>query len=423
MSRAHGVLALLLAAALAWAYALTRPEWWPAGDADRPVLLWTLDARDVLSVEYSEGGSRVALKSDATQRLPDGAPAWWIDAEGPAAAADAPPAPLQRPQPGKPAAPATPAHPAGPGAKPAAPGAKSAPPDVSARPQPGAAERASFRGGMAAANLVRELARLPALREIGRVDARQLQAFGLDKPVGTLRIERAAGSAEAARGEPLRLDLGIATVGGGTRYAALQPAGRVFIIPQGALRQMEHARRLMDHEWLSFNLIDAKRIEARMGKRTLTLWRLDLPPAAAQRWARKSDAAQGEPAAQAWVQTLAGVKVLDYSAAGALPLGPEPVLEITVHRGPPPKPIAGAPAGGAASAPGAAPPASGQAASAEPPDQPVVLRVYPAGGKAGGKGDAERLSAVSTYTSTPVAVSGSAVKAVLDQARALLDSH
>lgn len=442
MTRAHGVLALLLAVALAWAYALTRPEWWPAGDANRPVPLWTLDVRDVLLVEYSEGGSRVALKSDATQRLADGAPAWWIDAEGPAAAAEAPPGTPGRPPAGKPEAPGKAARPAGRGAKPAAPGsapgAKSAQPggaapsaSTAAPAQPGAPERAGFRGGVVAANLVRELARLSALREIGRVDARQLQAFGLDKPVGTLRIERASGtaargadarSAEATRSaEPLRLDLGIATLAGGTRYAALQPGGRVFIIPQGAFRQLEHARRLMDREWLPFNLIDAQRIEARIGKRTLTLWRLDLPPAVTQRWARKPDAAQGEPAALTWVQTLAGVKVLDTLGAGALPLGPEPALEVTVVRAP--KPTAGAPAGSAAASPGSTPLSSGSAASGEPPDQPVVLRIYPAAGRTGGKVDAERLNAVSTYTSAPVAVSGPAVKAVLDQARALLDSH
>jgi hypothetical protein len=436
MTRAHGVLICLLAVSLVWAYSLTRPEWWPTG-ADKPVPLWTLEARDVTRVEYNEAGSKVALKADSVQKLADGSPSWWIDAEGPAAAAETPPAPPAaapaRPgRPGRPPLPARPGRPGAQGAKPApsttpappakAPGpagtaadAKPAAPAAAAAaaaspaPKPGAGERASFRGGNLAANVVRTLAQLASLREIGRPDAKQLLAYGLDKPTGTLRIERTGG-------EPLLLNLGIPTVGGGNRYAAL-PDGRVFIVQLNAFRQMEHARRLMDREWIPYNImLEAQRVEARMGKQVLKLWRLDVPSATPQRWAKTQDAKQGDPAAQAWVQSLMGVKVLDYLGADALPKATETEIEITVYRDTAAKGAGGSPAGGKSS------PGSPLASASQDPSA-IVLRIFPAGGKHSGKVGADRQTAISPYTIAPVQVSSTAVKAVVDSARALLGSH
>jgi hypothetical protein len=397
MTRAHGVLALLLAAALVWAYALTRTDWWPATDASRPVAVFSVEPRDVLRLEYAEGNSRVVLKSDPAVLLSNGMPAVWIEAEGPAAAPEGtgtPPA--ARAKASKSAAAVTKPGTAAsktPSKTPAAAQSATTQPATtqSAAAQPAAAGRVSFRGGIFAAAVLQDLARLSALRDLGRVSAQQLESFGLAKPSATLRLERKGG-------EPLLLNLGNATFGGVPRYAQLQPGGRVFLVPQSSIRQLERPRRLMEREWLPFNLLDAESIEAKLGARTLTVWRLiHAPRTEPQRWARQRDATQGEPAALAWTQSLAGVKVLDYLDAAAVPAGSETVLEVTVRMP--------APASAAASA--AAAPA------------PVVLRVF----KGARKEDAGQLRAVSGYTGAPVALSAPAVQAVLDQARPLLDSR
>jgi len=365
MTRAHGVLALLLAAALAWAYALTRVDWWPAKGTNQPVAMLALEPRDVLRVEYAEGGSQVSLKSASAVSLPGGTPSVWIEAQGPAAAPEGP-----RTQP--------------PGSSPSAPS--------------NAPDRAAFRGGPVAAAVLRELARLTGTRDLGRMNAQQLETFGLVKSSATLRIERRGG-------EPLQVNLGHATLGGVTRYAQLQPDGHVFLVPQSAIRSLEHPRRLMDREWLPFNLMDARLIEAKLGARTLTVWRIaNAPHTEPQRWSRKRDAPRGEPAALAWMQALAGVKVLDYLDAAAVPAGSETVLEVTVHTLEPAS-SAGTPVPNALGAP--------------PATAPVVLRVF----KADRKADPGRLRAVSGYTVSPIALSAPAVQAVLDLARPLLDSH
>lgn len=376
MTRAHGVLALLLAAALAWAYALTRTEWWPARGSNEPVALISVEPRDVLSLEYTEAGSKVVLKNDPAVPLTSGQPAVWIDAEGPAAVLEAPASRLPQ------SSPSTLTNAPGSAGPPLQSGAASSAPP----------ERASFRGGLFAAAVLRDLAHLSAVRDLGRVDAQQLEAFGLAKSTATLRVERTGG-------EPLVLKLGNATLAGLTRYAQLQSGGRVYLVPQSTLRQLERPRRLMDREWLPFNLADARLIEAKLGGRTLSIWRLvNVPPTEPQRWSRKRDAASGDPAAQGWIQALAGVKVLDYLDQAAPPAGSETQLEVSVYL---------------------TEPASGAGAPPAPPSAPVVLRVF----KPGKKAAAGQVSAVSGYTRMPVALSAPAVQAVLDRARSLLDSH
>jgi hypothetical protein len=372
MTRAHGILALLWAAALAWAFALTQPGWWPADAADRPIPLWTLDAKDLQRVEYRDGASRVMVTFDAARLLPDGAPAPWLEAEGPAAEPDAPRPPLP-PRPGAPK-----------------PDLKKPP-----APQPGAAggtpqtaAKIKFRGGPAASRVVQDLARLAALRDLGRLDEKRRGEFGLATPAGTLRLERAGG-------EPLILDLGNAPPGGGTRYAMLRASGRVYLVNQGVLRSFDRARRLMDREWMPFSPAEIKRIDAKLEGKTLTVWQLALPRTEPQRWARKADAPKGEPNALKWVQALQGMKVLDYAAPADTPAQAGALLEIAVT------PAEGKPAAGGAAAP----------ASAEP----VTLRVFKSAGK-----NSDKLRAESGYTGAPVELGASAVQSVIDQARELL---
>ncbi|MFI5400832.1 MAG: hypothetical protein ACHQZQ_07275 [SAR324 cluster bacterium] len=393
MTRATGILALLWVAALAWAFALTQPDWWPAGQADRPIALWTLDAQDFRRIEYSQGASHVALTFDPAVRLADGSPESWLEAEGPAADAETPP---------KPAAPKGGAlQPAG---KPGSARRPEAPPVTSAG-KPEAPAKIGFRGGLAAARLVRELAHLSALRELGRVDQKRLTAFGLAPPLATLRLERAGGDA-------LILDLGIAPFGAGTRYALLRSTGRAYVLNQGMLGGFDHPRRMMDREWAPFSVADAKRIDAKLGGRTLTVWQLDLPRTETQRWARSANAAKGEPDALRWVQALMGVKVLDYLAPAHQPARSEVMLEVVVT-----------PAGGNPAAPASALPA-GPLSTA-----PVTLRVFksaassrrgPAEPAASANAAGRTLRAASGYTGSPVELSAPAVQSVIDQARALL---
>jgi len=382
MTRATGSLALLWLAALAWAFALTQPGWWPAGQADRPIPLWTLEAQDIRRIEYSQGASRVVLTFDPAVRLADGSPESWLEAEGPAAAAETPPTPPPPPrgahqQPGKPgSAPRTGTSPAAPGGMPEAPA------------------KIGFRGGPAAARALQELTHLTALRDLGRAGEKRLAAFGLAPPLATLRLERGGGN-------PLILDLGIEPFGVGTRYALLRSTGRAYLLNQGMLAAFDRPRRLLDREWLPFSLAGAKRIDAKLGGRTLTVWQLDLPRTEPQRWARSAGTAKGEPDALRWVQTLMGVKVLDYRPPADLPARPKVMLEVVVTPG------AVNPAG-----PGSAPPAP-QASMA-----PVTLRVFGPAGSAG-KG-AQTLRAASSYTGSPVELSAPAVQAVINQARPLL---
>jgi hypothetical protein len=388
MRRSHGILALVWVAALAWAFALTQPNWWPAGQADKAAPLWTLEPKDVQRIEYSEGASRVVLTFDPALRLADGSPAPWIEAEGPAAETEAPPGPIP-PKPGapKPGPPKPgllkPADMPPPASKPGA-----APAAAAAMPEP--VEKARFRGGMHASRLVRELTQLAVLRDLGPLDDKQRGEFGLAKPAATLRLERTGA-------EPLILDLGSTTLAGGTRYAVLRSSGRAYLIQQGPLRGFERARRLMEREWAPFNLAEAKRIDAKVGGRTLTVWQLDLPRQDHMRWARSADAAKGDPVTLKWVQALMGMKVLDYGTPADLPAHPEVMLEVTVTPGAP-KP-----------GPGRPPP------PAPLSTEPVILQVFKSASK-----DAERMRAVSGYTGVPVELSAPAVQNVMAQARDLL---
>ena len=402
MTRSHAILAGLLVLALAWAFALTQSEWWPAQSAERPIPLWSVEGQDIARVEYVEGASKVVLKVDPSVRLPDGSAGVWIEAEGLFAEPDGPnnpvpPNPHARPVPppakekrnrrggaelDRPRAMlvSTEGKPAGP-----APQAASVP---NAKP----VAHVTMRGGVFAARILKELGHVTALRDLGRPTETQRATFGLAKPLGYLRIERTSG-------EALTLDLGAVSVGAVTRYGMMRSGDKAYLVNLGLLRNFEHPRRLMDREWVPFALSDAKQIEAKIGAKKLTVYQLDLPRSEVQRWSRTPGAAKGEADALKWVQALMGVKVLDYGDAKSGTAKQAELIEITVLPGEP------------KAAPNAIAP------QAPAPANPVTLTIFKPDAK-----DTQIAQAVSGYTVSPVSLSLPAVQAIVDQARALLGS-
>ncbi len=318
-------LAAVLIVSLGWAAWISRPS--VHNDA-QAASVWKLEPKDLRRLTLEEGGTKVVI--DVTPASGPDFPMLWVQSQsaGTAAAGGRPPTP-----------------------------------PVSE----------AFKGGAQAWTLLKQLAQLEATRRVGKADKVNLADLGLATPAGQLTLE--------VQGDPAphQLKLGAMPYGNVARY--VQADGQVYLIGATPLRQLTAGTQLLDREWSPFPVQDARRLIVRQGRRSASLWKLDLPPAEPNRWARQPNASAGDAALQEFVSALLQLKVQSYRSPGKKFDPAQPELEVQMFR----------------------------AAEANPE---VWLRIYP--------GDALQQPGQSSYTGRPVVFPAASARQVLTRGQAIL---
>ena len=205
---------LLLVAATA-AFVKSRPE----DEADRPlepgeVELWSGTAEQVARVSFSGKRKIVTL-----ERQKDDSGAWFKGRVEP---------------------PAEPAE------------EEDDDPDAGAKKAPSRVEPESFVSVSVAEKLVKGLAPMRAKRAIGEVGEDREEAFGLDKPDGTLAIE--------IGDKRHKLVVGAAAPGTGDRYVRYKKDNLVYVIDASIIRDLEGGSgRLSERQQHEFKTADVQR--------------------------------------------------------------------------------------------------------------------------------------------------------------------
>jgi len=138
-----------------------------------------------------------------------------------------------------------------------APDAGAPPPEVT----PGKRVTTRFIGVKEVGELAEKLAPLVAVRQIGPLAGGQAEAFGFDKPEGTLKVK--LGGAEQT------LVIGATTPGGQERYAKREPGGMVYAVSGDLVQALTAAEsRLLERELHGFPDTDVTRLRISKGGKT-----------------------------------------------------------------------------------------------------------------------------------------------------------
>jgi hypothetical protein len=261
-------LALLLAGALSWAYLLTHP----LGDAPPSDLVevWKVAPRRIERITFRNENVSVVLEPNWEK---GDTPYVWIRTER-----------ERRPsrQRGKP-----------PGKSEKTPEAKIV--------------KSGFKGNAQSGKVLRDFAALQAGRVIGKREALDAGEFGLDKPQGTLRLERKGDD------PPLELTLGALTYGKHMRYALSARDENVYLFRQALFAKLMRANQsLYDRALFSVPPQQALRIRIIKGGTERWFWRQEGAPAGAPAWAESPDDAHGNPAFENFMAGLKRLQVVDY---------------------------------------------------------------------------------------------------------------
>ena len=269
----HGVLAILLAGSLLWAYLLAHPPGGTAPAGKSKVTLWEVPLADISSLEYREGNSRVTLSLDWSGGGEH--PYLWLETS----------VPLPGPGPGK-------------------------KPDSEKKGGNQSIAKAAFKGNAQARASLDFFAAATVLRTIGDLKSLEATEFGLPAPEAYLELKR------AGERPPLRLELGRSTFGNGNRYDHSSLDGRVYLMRQIELRKLARARTsMMDRDLFPFRPTRATEMLLAMGAGRKSFvrakpgdpWREDGEDA--------EDGAENERV-PAFLISLERMKVLDYQPGG-----------------------------------------------------------------------------------------------------------
>lgn len=191
---------------------------------------------------------------------------------------------------------------------PAAGGQAGAPPPA---PAP-KTQKLAFVGVKAAGELVAKLAKLSAVRALGKLPAARAGEFGLDQPEGTLKL--------AVGGKQHLLTIGGPTPGSNERYARYGASGEVFAISGDILQSLQYAdSRLMERELHAFEDDEVTRIKLTRGGKTRELVRIEGKQNA---WADVATPQKPDESFVNWLTKLERVRITDYVETPAPP-GPE----------------------------------------------------------------------------------------------------
>lgn len=249
MNRGKSILALLVAAALAWAYVATHRPGPTGGGPDAQVSVWQVQPDAIGSVVYRDGGRQITLVPDWSQDQDE--PFIWVDAATPDAAPGAPPKP----------------------------GERKTPPALGA-----------FKGNAVAQSTLLLLADLRAKRLLGRAEALELARYDLAESRRYVELVFADGR------PPWRLDFGRATPGNALRYVRTHTNDSVYLVRENLVNGLlGDGRRLFDNQLFPFSPATAGRIEIDHAGRTQHLYQVTGPDRRRKGWAARADAQEGDP--------------------------------------------------------------------------------------------------------------------------------
>jgi len=186
-------------------------------------------------------------------------------------------------------------------------------PPKPATPAPLKQEKLAFIGVKSAGETVEKLAKLSAVRALGKVDPGRVADFGLDKPDGTLKIK--------ISGKEHVLTIGGNTPGASERYAKYAASGETFAIPGDIMQSLQFAdSRLMERELHAYQPDEVTRIRVTKGGKSREFVRIAGKQDA---WADASTPTKPDETFVNWNTKLARVRVTDYVEKPATAPAPE----------------------------------------------------------------------------------------------------
>jgi hypothetical protein len=163
-------------------------------------------------------------------------------------------------------------------------------------------ETLAFVGVKSADETVSKLAKLSAVRALGKIDPTRAADFGLDKPEGTLKIK--------ISGKEHLLTIGANTPGASERYAKYGASGEVFAISGEIMQSLQFAdSRLMEREFHAYEPEEVTRIRVTKGGKSRELVRVAGKQDA---WADAATPAKPDESFGNWNTKLARVRITDY---------------------------------------------------------------------------------------------------------------
>ncbi|MDQ2644086.1 MAG: DUF4340 domain-containing protein [Myxococcota bacterium] len=163
-------------------------------------------------------------------------------------------------------------------------------------------ETLAFVGVKSADETVGKLAKLSAVRALGKLDPARAADFGLDKPEGTLKIK--------ISGKEHVLTIGANTPGASERYAKYGASGEVFAISGEIMQSLQFAdSRLMERELHAYEPEEVTRIRVTRGGKSRELVRIAGKQDA---WADAATPTKPDESFGNWNTKLARVRITDY---------------------------------------------------------------------------------------------------------------
>ncbi len=281
MSRALAIQAVVLAAALIWAYLLAHPSKEKPSAAAGKIEIWRVEPGEVRSITIQEAQAKVVL--EPREPFEDEKPYLKVRTETERRR------PRRKPKEAEPS-----------GEAPADP------PESEAKTEIG-----EFKGNRQAERALAALANLSAQRRVGALAELDGADFGFPSDNEYISIERTGG------GEPLRIELGSVTFGNAGRYVHFPRDGAVYLVKSALTQNVKRpARRLVDREMFPYRAGTAERVELRMRSMVASFWRLIETDSPSREWAASPDAESPDEAVQEWIGGLAKLKVDGYLSGG-----------------------------------------------------------------------------------------------------------
>ncbi|HEY4103771.1 MAG TPA: DUF4340 domain-containing protein, partial [Polyangiaceae bacterium] len=184
--------------------------------------------------------------------------------------------------------------------------------DAGAPPLATKHETVRFVGVKAADEMMKSLAPLRAVREIGKVEPARAEEFGFDKPEGTLKL--------TVSGKAQSLVIGGSTPGGGERYAKAG-SGDVYALPGDVVQNLLFAEsRLTERDLQGFKPDEVTSVKIVKGSKSRDLTRV---PNKVEGWADTATPTKLDETAGNWMSKLGRLHVQDWIEKPAAPVGPD----------------------------------------------------------------------------------------------------
>ncbi|PID39254.1 MAG: hypothetical protein CSB49_01855, partial [Proteobacteria bacterium] len=209
-----------------------------------------------------------------------------------------------------------------PGASPASkPGVTIKPGVKKAEPPKKVLKKTYFKGNKATNELMTSLAKLRALRSLGKLGKDKLDEFGLTKSTSTLTLK--SGSTTRT------FIIGDRTYGNTDYYLQDKADQRVYVVRARPLSDMRYAEfRLMDRDLTPFPPTDVEKVVLVGKGKSRTLYQLNRRTQSKAFWADEKDAKRGKELHRSWIGKLKRLRALEYTRPGQAPKGLRPLLEV-----------------------------------------------------------------------------------------------